>query len=483
MAVIDEEAIKNAARIICAQEKKFIITDEFKIIKKWGIKWILLSLVQPFYLIIGKDAFSHVRANNIAAKILKIADQQSGSLDTITKAALSRIVSKLVINNKQDLKINEIKEKLFPLVKEPDQDKEIKDGYGEFVVSSKKGGFISQETFNTVQPLILKYQDDKERIKKINEEVSKISKDLQVTFIPRTLYELIFVSKVIKSDKIEIEVNKGKAFYEKEVVIGFSQKSFKDIKPAPLAFKVNNLIVKELKLCKKPILTFEKISKHTKEKIEEFVKVYEDRPKKIDTRNYTLREYFELPGRTNGCDGIAFLDERRKNIVRNMVALECSEEAKNAYIICRGASDFLFFDTTLPKDTLVSKNNIISVSFGTSLFAGIVNGENRTSTVFTYQASYESDSYAVFVPKSDTSPPFYIPKENAVEQFLGSGEAFHARTKAAKGENILTSTGCIAGVNIREAQDKIKSEFTREELHQKFTQYKRSAIFLAAPKY
>jgi len=52
-----EETITRSGRLI---------DDQLNCVRKSGFRWILLCLLQPFYVLFGKDVFSHVRVNRVA---------------------------------------------------------------------------------------------------------------------------------------------------------------------------------------------------------------------------------------------------------------------------------------------------------------------------------------------------------------------------------------------------------------------------------
>lgn len=469
---------------------KCLVSDEFEIYKKWGLTWILLSIAQPFYRLFGKDAFSHFRVDNVAAKILTIS-QNSGSLDTVTKASLFKIVTSLREKTNKDLGLNNIRANLFPPVLGPNPQKPITDGYGEFVVSSINGKDVDQKTFEAANSIFMKYRDVENRVNLINHEVRLIDPNLQVTFIPRTLYELFFMKNIIESDTEEANINKeaesaaeNEHIYINKHVLGstgyfeINQKKLENSglneEISGLSFKVNNLIVSDLKYSGNIVshLTFSEISNEVDHKINYFLEKFNG-GNNIPV-SYKIKQAL-------GKGGFLLKNPRELNIIRSMIALECSERSIHANVICRGAQDFLY-DMTLSRN---EKGEIEvlkdSTSFGTSLFAGLVYDTNAMT--FEHMR-LQKDSYAIVVSKSDAQSPFYIPRDHAISQFFGKGEAFHARSKAAKGDENRTGTGAGGGLNEGLARQQMKSEFSREEIFERFDDYKRSAVFFAPkPKF
>jgi len=58
-----------------------VIDQNLHVVEKKGFRWILLSLLAPFYRFFGEDVYSHVRVNQVADRVLELCEQNHAQLN------------------------------------------------------------------------------------------------------------------------------------------------------------------------------------------------------------------------------------------------------------------------------------------------------------------------------------------------------------------------------------------------------------------
>lgn len=89
---------------------------------------------------------------------------------------------------------------------------EIQDGYGEFIVYHKKGKEISKELYLKANKILQLFRNVPNRVPKIQKKLRELDKDLKIRFVPRTIYEMIYVRNCI-----EEEMSQKKTFQNSNV--------------------------------------------------------------------------------------------------------------------------------------------------------------------------------------------------------------------------------------------------------------------------
>lgn len=181
--------------------------------------------------------------------------------------------------------------------------------------------------------------------------------------------------------------------------------------------------------------------------------------------------------------------ERLSQIIKEAVALDCSEIAKRCFLLYRGAN---FKDDDIMK-RIMRFDRSHSLSFGTGLFSGCM--FDPEATPFYYMRE-SSNAYVIPVPFADlNNSPFHIPTRDTVAQLGGHGETFHSRTKAWKGFDVQEMSGIAHKIDLQRKVkvwvngelreefgkeilklDHLKSNLNKEEFIKKFKCYKRNVI-------
>ncbi len=379
----------------------------------------------------------------------------------------------------------------------------ITDGYGEFLVyqRTEESGRrpIPKELYDVVyetirqSPPVGSFQS---RSSYIRGELQKINPGLAVVFLPRTLYDLIYVKASIDEevhkksicslqyDGVIEGLRKDKPGELLQIakdcwhVCKFTDKSGpgddEDLLRI-LSFRLNELALKEIPVVQ--FLTGSQIIDCTERTLAFFKSHQETFPDRYYAGAFNAHcgarggaINFGLT-RSMGCRTICYSmgigNENDAQIVRNAIALECSKAAQNALILYRAEENNKRGE--LPDTTQAS------LSYGTSLFAGAF--FDGTACVFHYTIDKARDTYAVVVPLADSSSPFFIPRSHPIMQLFSVGEYFHSRSvlssEAQRGEYIR---GIFSSPD--RIPDALYSNFNAATLRAKLQKYHSKAVSL-----
>jgi hypothetical protein len=373
-------------------------------------------------------------------------------------------------------------------------------GQGEYIVFrfNEKGqrSAISADEFEIAYQILLSCApsdlakmgiNSGERYELIKRKLENIDPSLKAIFVPKTLYELIFIRKSIKEDykfgelceKLISNIESRTADKEIEIQTMRAEKCwhqcyFEDAgnsqccKVKKLAYRLNNIILKELK----PLpagFTYKEFLDFTQKEID-FLLDYHERPFAA-TRVYPCpTTNFKLESQSGGVKPMGLRGEKDASIIRKALTLECSEIARHSLFLYRGA-DFQKDSTISPFTT----NTAYSLSYGASLFAGSL--YDGGAAAFHYMRK-EKNAYAIAVPFDKLhNSLFFVPSSHSVAQLSGRGEIFHARTKVWKNFELQKLEGMWGFVNGRK-RDHLRSDLSKEDLEAQFQNYKSRAFQL-----
>lgn len=381
----------------------------------------------------------------------------------------------------------------------------IESGYGEYIIYRTHEGRIEEVDETIYQQSYSLFRKIRSEGGSIQSELNKIDRNLKAIFIPRTLYELFFIKACVKEDlklgEICDKVSLFKMLSSKRENIqklakedlqllpncchsgyfkNFGDDENSDIKKT--SFMMNNLILKKIDLSKPENLTFKKINE-----LADKILLYihhchknsdSERSKKIEKiarrsdGGVTSRLYCEID--TADVKPVGIANDRMAQIIRNTIALECSERAKNHYILYRGS--------IAKNDCPVSTSGTpYSLSYGTSLFAGIMYDTGASAFAFMRGKDQNNsihpanDAFAILIPRSTyKNSPFVVPTTHPLCQLQGTGEEFHARTKAwLKDLPDDASIGCSTSSmgKISDLPMHYKIDITKDEFLKSFDSY------------
>lgn len=389
-------------------------------------------------------------------------------------------------------------------------------GQGEYLVfhQSEEGTIkqLSEETFEKVYEVLLQYNpkvmvDQQEnRHALLQEALQKIDPTLTAVFVPKTLYELVFIRKCISEDikhnsicdrvsrkihKTSLATFKGDEakfakFQETQNADKIKRKCwhvcyFQDAGDdqhagvKEIAKRLNKTLCKNLQP-RAAGFTYQQMKTFVENELD-FLKTHYETTKQKQANNEDFLWDSDTPGPTTnfsvdsnyvGVHPMGIRDDKAAQIVLNALALECSDIAKRSLFLFRG-SEF-------QKDAVVSGRGIpYTLSYGTGLFSGCIFDGGATAFKF-MRADYNSSAHAIPVPYDQIEQsPFYIPKTHTVTQLFGDGEIFHARSKVHRDADIKSILG-FHGFGKTYNREPLRSYQTQDELIASFQNYKAQAI-------
>lgn len=404
-------------------------------------------------------------------------------------------------------------------------DTRVKNGHGEFVIFSKSGKIVDAEEYAKAYKIVnqfslptvltthASYDTATEifntRADSIEKALHALDSDLSVIFIPRTLYELVFIHACIEEDItaggicsfldpkdqkiiqgpeatwLKITEEERQKFVAKFQLEQRERKCwhlcyFDDAgdpmhpKVIEVAYRLNQLIVN--KIANPQEFTFSNVTAFLNTEIG----FLEDYYRKCTIIQGTDKEIASCttPGPTThfGYEStrcsIKPMGIRNKNdadMLRKAVAMECSDLALKNIFLFRGGN-FKQDKPYLRGD----KQKPYSLSFGTSLFAGVV--YDGGATAFPYMRNDDNDAFALVVPiKELKNSPFYVPLSSTICQLFGDGEIFHCRSNIWEGVNQKPS-GLQQG---EERWEHLKTNIPREQFVNEFKRfYTQNVIFM-----
>jgi hypothetical protein len=398
-------------------------------------------------------------------------------------------------------------------------------GHGEYVVFHQlpngKRKEVSAKTFEQVYGILSQYSPTamhsegieacKNRYELIKNKIKKIDPTLEAVFIPRTLYELIFIEKCIEEDvkhnsicaqikdswyarsleDFDGDESTYNDFLAKRKAYQKTRKCwhlcyFNDAGNVQhtgvkeLAFRLNHTIFKrfmpsskgftkdELSAFAETEINFLKTHHTNMTQLLENSKAQGKSPKlwmRVEPAGPTVNFGYEVHN-NRGITPMCIRNEIDAQIIRNALDLECSKVAQSALILYRGSNSK--FDSTEDGD------NPHSLSLGTSLFAGCI--YDVTATAFFYMRT-RPNGYAITVPLEKIKDSlFHVPNDHAIAQLLSQGESFHPRTKGWKGCDLNKIQGIDGVTNVK--REDLKSNLSRQEVKVEFQNYCNQAVQL-----
>lgn len=384
------------------------------------------------------------------------------------------------------------------------KDSFIESGYGEYIIyraeSSKAQGFaVDRETFEKCYQVFLKAKQifiESEKRKFLKQQINKIDPTIKLIFIPRTLYELCFIEKCIKETirrgQICNNSNRSKMNQpERKCWHGTSFTDFGDDQNSiiiNLAYRLNKSIFKEINLNKDQAIRYEQIVSLANEKISFLKSCHTNSNSKTSSKLQEITDCSRIEITNNmisesekgSCSKpIGIATEKMKELVLNVIALECSEIAKGKLILYRGSK--INNDIPLEYDEKGNVTFVQGLSFGTGLFSGGMNDPGAAA--FYYMRKSTNDAIALLVPQEEESvSPFAIPKTHPLCQMFGYGEKWHARSRAPTvNVDSEIKLGCKHGMSVGRLGN-IPKHFllavTPKEFEEKFQAYKKCIVNL-----
>lgn len=386
-------------------------------------------------------------------------------------------------------------------------------GQGEYVVFHKLPGDqtqqLSYETFKKVHNVLLEHaplklidssvQSIENRYEELRNRLKEIDPTLEAVFVPKTFYELTYFRKCIEEDLRYkqtcplIKAAKGKqggqdiprkgCWHRLSPVEDPNDFAIIDKSEIliDLAYRLNVVIIEELNPSKDG-LTYKEWSFF----VEMMIHFFQNHHKVFKKLGFSIN--CEEPGAVVNFGSkvlrgeikpMGICNETDAQIIKNAIALECSQIAQHSLLLYRGSQ--CHEDSVLDR---LDKNGCFSLSYGTGLFAGSVYDGGATAYVMmrenganaTLFNSGKLTARAVAIPFNRVkASPFFVPTGHTLSQLHGDGESFHARTKfwaGAKGKSgIALSAKCFG-------MEGLRSDLSKEELSSQFERYQNSSFLL-----
>ncbi len=397
----------------------------------------------------------------------------------------------------------------------------IQNGYGEYLVYRPNAGKaepISQKEYEQIFDLLEQGRslDNSNKNEWLKQQIrTRLGQDIELTFIPRTLYEMLFVraciqedvqkgycnnaletriwSHLINSEEKQLkrklqEFSWQHSLYEDaDYKSNFAPKNGLDYRRGHLiecASRLNQVALQLLKPVQAEGVTYAQIQTSAKELLQFFQEVNDPKTAlhqkilKLGSDQYVgiarecaEEEYRHWGKASSYPQGIA--TQRHLQIVDKALQIECSLEAAHSTVLYRGSKFQL--------DSLARNDSPNSLSYGTSLFAGAL--YDGGAEAFHYMRSRLADAHAILVPRGEQkSAPFHFFNVHPLIQVASKGEIFHSRSKVWKIDDKAKVVGWI-GLGTIEYENLppfLKSYRTQADLEQQFQKYKDAAYMLAA---
>lgn len=424
----------------------------------------------------------------------------------------------------------------------------IKNGYGEYLVYRKdqqgNKAAITEKEYESIFEVIetARKEVPADRHAYLEAKIQeKLGKEVRISFIPRNLYELIFLHECLQEDieqgqcsnarelgitmglqrplkeeggklygaKIP-SLQEGKEIIDRGIKQGFWQlcifddqdheDGFKKINEndyrmahlVKVAAKLNEVALGKLK-GQAEGYTYSDIAQSQKNEVAFFRSLTEKNSEnhaKANIRVFTIASlalrFRNEQHPINGHDlyPLGIRNERDEEILNKATQLECSAESVNHLVLYRGAK----FDS----DELMRKKSNYSaqspvlpntLSYGTSLYGGALYDGGATAAF--YMRKNHVDAQAFLVPLKEQlagTTPFHAYIVNPLISLAAHGEVFHARSKLWKmpeEAKVLGFVG-IAEYKYNAIKACVKTEKTQEEISKSFAEYKNKAYLLAS---
>lgn len=356
-------------------------------------------------------------------------------------------------------------------------------GHGEYIVTHPKG--VSKEMYSVAYQILNRHspialhnagQNPQHRYTLLHKEIKQLDPDLDITFIPRTLYELVLQRMGIEED---LKYNKICEYF----IGGIGYKTIDTMQEqierdcwhlcpqAPnkaaflesVAFRLNGLFQS-----KPSGFTIKELFALTEYEIK-FLKDLFNSRKALNDVAYGGPSTCFGQAETRGCaQSVAIQADYQANLFRNAVAFECSGIAQRCFLLYRG--------TPLANDcaySITEPSSPFTVSYGTSLLAGVCRDIGGSAF---YHMLHQPHAFALAMPYEKLrNSPFHYPSNSTLEQFYGKGESYVARSKAWEGADPEKLT--IWGEENHE-RSHLTSPLSREELLEQFSHYNKQRMNL-----
>lgn len=376
-------------------------------------------------------------------------------------------------------------------------DRPITVGHGEYVVyhHSATGGKTApaRPTFEAALAVLnhFNFQTTDDRYEVIRSKIKGIDPTLEITFVPRTYYEMQFLKKGIKEDLARNDFCTNESVrpdpYTPHPTEGCWHTAYFEGEEdnnaeavRTLAFNLNQNLVKKINkyLPGQTAFNFGALSYLTTKQtafFRQFHDTFNLQQKQSEgafkTAVFSEGTPIEKFSNDSHCFSMGIKDDQDAAFIQRAITLECHPIAESSYLLSRG--------TDFPTDLPYSPYNLdapYSFSFGHSLFAGAMYNSGATSFVY---MKGSQDGYVMAIPaKGEEADLFVVPKKHAICHLSSNhGVVFHPRSKVWKTAGDVW--GFASFGRVRDIVEPFFSPLDRETLTDRMLAVKNNnAIFL-----
>ncbi len=376
-------------------------------------------------------------------------------------------------------------------------DAKVQEGYGEYILRFRNNqNIVDLATYGKAHEVIEKFEVTRwmadhptataqDRSEALRKAIAEIHPDLILTFIPKTLFELLFIREVIEEDLQKIRgfsyaTPGSPTAREVDNLRELCQASHNSwLKISPTQEIHHRLNTRLQILCNQKNFGADLVMGQMVSLLENQVhfleKVVPDYEQFASCSDPSFFSHFSTESQRGGLKGLRFSNESMANILRQALYLECSQAAQGKAILYRGGKTKEDLPTFTRDD---GKSFCYSLSYGNSLFAGFVH--DPEAMAFRYMKMRDRDAYALFYDPHNASDRdlLFCPPALAVKTLFGSGEFFHGRSKAYQQNANEKVRGYLGMLDIAYEAFPHKSPLEKNRFTALFQQKMQEAILL-----
>ncbi len=391
-------------------------------------------------------------------------------------------------------------------------DQSIYYGYGEYLFCKNDDSKVSYELYLEIWKTYLEFKKNDSNdpdtqdnsYLDLNKRISRIDSSLRAIFVPRTLYELLFI-QVAHQEELNSVDSKLKCYancdeysdtknwlIENESKVDFEELESRcwhvissedgpgvdDMDPflLKIAFRFNNYaLIKLSPYLGNQIYQFSltEILNLTIDTLHFFHELHESSGEALSKKalqkgkNKTAKALwaFTSESKRGGNKPLGITTEQ-DGIILNAIKIEC---LASSFLLYRGGN--LSIDTIKHDDEIQP----VSLSFGSSLFAGCFN--DIGACVFSYIRGGDRDGYIISIPNGTDKHPFYIPEKSVLSQLFSKGEYFHARSQVYP-ESGKRFNGGFQQWSLESLPEVLKYPYSKEEFQKNYKDMMEAAFLL-----
>lgn len=371
----------------------------------------------------------------------------------------------------------------------------IHDGYGEYIITINRQP-VDFATFYAVSKILQAHspaawaQKDlpgKDRLPELRKKVAAIDPRIQFSFVPRCLYELTLITKILQ-DEIDALLS---VYFEdptqptEEELRTWKVHCVEKISPwenpdknsvfttiIDHAFEINTILSK--KINKSDRFTRKNILELAEESINFIKSAHSKKWIQFTLRKLDLLDPYSFSPLLKAFPESS-IDGAFREFVLKVISLECCPATRGKVIFYRGSN--FYRDKTRKMSSQIHPRPH-SLSYGTGAFTGIMRDRGATPFCYIFDDDGDLDGYALVFSPRNAREVFFAPTEHTMMQIYGKGEFFHGRSKITNREDSKEGVSGVCGSENSSHLRTLDSKLPSETLEKTFQAYKGAAIFL-----